>query len=42
MDIVSRISQYGMGTQVAERKQREDEAGALATVQPDERSDASL
>jgi hypothetical protein len=41
MDIVSRISQYGMGTQVVERKQREDDAGELATVQPDERRDPS-
>jgi hypothetical protein len=40
MDIVSRISQYGVGTQVVQRKQREDDAGALATVQRDERSDA--
>jgi acyl-coenzyme A synthetase/AMP-(fatty) acid ligase len=35
MDIVSRISQYGMGT-VVDRKQREDDAGVLGTVQPDE------
>ncbi len=30
-----------MGTQVVERKQRDNDASALATVQPDERTDAS-
>ena len=38
MDIVSRISHYGLGTQVVEREQREDDAGALATVEPDEQA----
>jgi AMP-binding enzyme len=38
MDIVSRISQYGMGTQVVERGQHEDDAGVRATVQPDEQA----
>jgi hypothetical protein len=38
MDVVSRISQYGMGTQDVERTQREDDAGVRATVQPDEQA----
>ena len=38
MDVVARISQYGMGTQVVERKQREDDAGVLGTAQRDEQA----
>jgi hypothetical protein len=38
MDIVSRISQYGTGAEVVERKQHEDDAGVRATVQPDEQA----